>query len=106
MEFIHDDFLLHSDTARQLYHNYAAESRSWIIIRIFHQPTLPATGGSMIYRRSGWRAIITNGEPCGPTELTSAIVPAMQPLMENFWPGPERFRLLCGTRSTIGLILN
>lgn len=24
MEFIHDDFLLHSETARQLYHNYAA----------------------------------------------------------------------------------
>jgi glucuronate isomerase len=24
MEFIHDDFLLHSDTARQLYHNYAS----------------------------------------------------------------------------------
>jgi glucuronate isomerase len=24
MEFIHDDFLLHSEIARQLYHNYAA----------------------------------------------------------------------------------
>src|SRR5208283_828390 len=24
MEFIHDNFLLHSETARQLYHNYAA----------------------------------------------------------------------------------
>ena len=44
----------------------------------------PQTGSSGICSRSGWRATITNGAPCGPTASTSGTAPATRPPYEKF----------------------
>ena len=71
MPFITDDFLLHNDTARRLYHEYAASrSRFSIITAICRPPTWPATGVSTnlfeIWLEGDhykWRAMRANGVP-------------------------------------------
>ncbi len=84
MPFIHEDFLLGTRTARRLYHEYAEAEP--ILDYHCHLPPqdVAETASSATCSRSGWRATITNGAPCGPTAWTSDSAPGDAAPYEKF----------------------
>ena len=105
MEFIHDDFLLHSEMARRLYHDYAAEEP----VLDYHSH-LPSADIASDHRFRNlweiwlqgdhykWRLMRANGVP---EKYCTGDVPSTR----NFWPGPAPFQLrfavlfMCGRTS-------
>jgi glucuronate isomerase len=80
MSFIHDDFLLSNETARRLYHEYAEGQP--ILDYHCHLPPPDLAENRQLSKtcsRSGWRATITSGAPCGPTASTSGSAPGADP---------------------------
>ena len=76
MSFIHDTFLLGTQTAQRLFHKFARISRSSTTTATCRRKMWPRTGGSRISSKSGWRAITTNGGRCGRMAFRSASAPA------------------------------
>ena len=94
MPFITDDFLLHSQTARRLYHELrgaAADPR--LSLPSAAGGRRRATGGSRTCSRSGSRAITTSGARCAPTACPSATAPASSALREVPGLGGDRAAL-------------
>jgi glucuronate isomerase len=104
MPFIHDDFLLKSETARKLYHAYAASEP----IVDYHSHLPPAD----IARNRRFRdlsEIWLEGDhykwrACVPAALPSDIARAMPRPKKNSWPGRALFRLRCAILFATGLI--
>ena len=74
-----------TQTAKRLYHTFAENEP----ILDYHCHLPPQGPGrepavSRICSRSGWRATITSGAPCGPTASPSAIAPATPRPYEKF----------------------
>ncbi len=69
MDFIHDDFLLHSKAAQKLYHGYAAQQP----ILDYHSHLPPADIAEDRRFQNLFepvsKATTTNGESCAPTEF-------------------------------------
>ena len=100
--FMTEDFLLDTEFARRLYHDYAKDQP------IFdYHCHLPPQQIAENYRFNNlydiwlkgdhykWRAMRTNG-------VAERFVPAMRPIARSLTHGPPRFRTLSVTRCTTG----
>jgi len=104
MPFITEDFLLHSKTARHLYHTYACEGAD---------PRLPchlspkeiADNRRFKNLTEIWlKATITNGGRCVQTELPNVIARATPTLLKDLLHGKHGSKHFAAIRSTTGPI--
>ena len=103
MSFVHDDFLLTTQAARRLYHEYAEDQP----ILDYHCHLSPKDIAEdrqfATCSRSGSKATTTSGAPCVRTALAKHTAPAMPTRSTSSWPGRARSRAPSATRSISGL---
>ncbi len=107
MSFIHEDFLLHSKSARELYHRYG-ESEPILDYHCHLPPKDIAEDRRFndLYEiwlegdHYKWRAMRANGV-AGEVTVPETPIP-----LKSFWRGPQRFRRRCAIRSITGRIWN
>jgi glucuronate isomerase len=101
--FIHEDFLLETDVARDLYHRFVADLP--IIDYHCHLPVAQIAGDHRVRSLTEvwldgdhykWRAMRANG--------VDASAPAMQPIRKSSRPGHAPSPRRCATRCTTGRI--
>src|SRR5690625_4687701 len=106
MTFIDDDFMLDTEQAKALYHDYAKDLP--IIDYHCHLPPeqVARTLSSTTFTKFGWRAITTSGAPCAPTACRNTTAPATPAIGKSFKSGRKPCPTHCATPCTTGLTLS
>ena len=95
--FMDQDFLLETETAKMLYHDYAAK----MPVLDYHCHISPQ---EIALPRYGWEVTITNGVRCVRMESKSAILPEMRPIGRNSRNGQRHWSARSETRCITGVI--
>ena len=85
--FLNEDFLLSTEMAKRLYHEYAEPQPILDYHTHLSAAAIADDRRFKTSRKSGWKAITTSGAPCGPMELPSDFAPAKRHQRRNFAPG-------------------
>ena len=95
--FMDKDFLLETETAKKLFHDYAEKHRFWTTIAISIPKRLLRIVSSTTSLRYGWAAITTSGVSCVPAVWTKSTSPVTLPITRSSANGLSAWARLSAT---------
>ena len=83
-QFMDENFLLQTETAQKLYHDYAEHTPILDYHCHINRRKSTRTGSLRTLPRYGWAVTIINGALCVPAALTSVLSPGTLPIRKSF----------------------